>query len=402
MSVALRLPGIRAGSSLVTALVTAAMFVDAVFYALIAPLLPHYSEQLSLDQLEVGLLFAAHPAGTVSCAALAALSVRARGATLTMTLGLVSLGLATIVFGAADSLPLLAACRFVQGASAAMVWCGGLARLQGIAPPQRRGAALGLAGSAAGAGSLFGPAFAALSSVISVEATLFGLGAIALALAAALYSAGELPGERRVEDPGGAPLPGGLARAAAEMARPVGVIVVCGMVLGAVATVAPLQLANLGAGLVLIAAAFALSALGEIFVSPAAGHLSDQVGRMLPIRLGLVLAIPLLAIQGLTGSVWVMAAGVALTGGVVASMWPLATALLADESSRWNRSAANVFATSVIAFSGGLGLGSVLCGALAGSAGEGSAYAALVAVCVLSLVSLATRKAAPQHESWVS
>jgi MFS family permease len=223
------------------------MFVDAVFFALIAPLLPHYSDQLGLGQLEVGLLFAAHPFGTVACAALAARMVRGRGGALTMTAGLTGLGLATIVFGLAGSLPVLLACRFVQGASAAMVWCAGLARLEGIAPPERRVAALGLAGSAAGAGSLFGPACAAICSLISIEATLLVLGALTLALAATLYSAGELPGEREELAGGGEEAPG-RDWITAELARPVGVIVVCGTVLGAVATLAPLQLADLGAG----------------------------------------------------------------------------------------------------------------------------------------------------------
>ncbi len=401
MNVAQRLPGAFAGRRPMTLLITAAMFADAVFYALIAPLLPHYSEQLSLDHLQVGLLVGAHPAGTVACAAIAARLVRGRGAAITITLGLISLGLATIVFGVANSLPLLAACRFVQGASAAMVWCGGLARLQAIAPPERQGAALGLAGSAAGAGSLFGPALAALSVVISIQALLLTLGALTLLLAATLYSAGELPGERRFEEPGGRPSRS-LAQAAAEMARPVGVIVACGAVLGATATLAPLRLADLGAGLVLIAAAFALSALGEIFASPFAGHISDQVGRMPPMRLSLVLAIPLLAIQGATDSAWLMIVAVALTGAVIASLWPLATALLADESSRWEGSAAGVFATSVVAFSSGLAAGSVLCGALAGSAGEGAAYSALVLVCVISLASLMGAKPLPRYKSRLS
>jgi MFS family permease len=393
--------GRLSGRRSITALVTAAMFTDAVFFALIAPLLPHYSDQLGLGQLEVGLLFAAHPFGTLACAALAARLVGRRGAVLTMTLGLISLGLATIVFGLTESLAVLLVCRFVQGASAAFVWCAGLARLQGIAPPHRRGAALGLAGSAAGAGSLFGPVFAALCSLTSVAGTLLVLGALSLALAATLFAAGELPGERAAAGSGEVGAGGSWIRP--ELLRPLALTGVCGTVFGAVATLAPLRLADLGAGTVAIAAAFALSALGEIVAAPFAGHLSDRVGRVLPLRLGLALAIPLLVVQALTGSVWAMAGAVALSGAAVASMWPLATALLADESSRHNRPAAGVFAASVVAWSGGLTIGSLLCGALASSAGDGVAYAVLAAVCALALLALATAtevgKPAPHPES---
>jgi MFS family permease len=390
------------GRRSITVLVTVAMFVDAVFFALIAPLLPHYSDELGLGQIEVGLLFAAHPFGTVACAALAVSLVRRRGAALTMTIGLVSLGLATIVFGVAASLPLLAACRFVQGASAALVWCAGLARLQAAAPPHRRGAALGLAGSAAGAGSLFGPVLAALGSLTSVAATLLVLGALTLVLATALYGAGELPGEReatagREEDRVG----GGWAKP--ELMRPLALTLTCGTVFGAVATLAPLRLDDLGAGAVLIAAAFAVSALGEIVAAPFAGHLSDRFGRVPLLRVCLLLAIPLLVAQALSGTALSMGVAVALSGSVVASMWPLAMALLADESSRQNRPAAAVFAASVVAWSVGLAAGSLSGGALAESAGEGAAYSALVVACLLALLSLATApsagKTAPHPKS---
>jgi MFS family permease len=372
----------------VVALVTAAMFIDAVFFALIAPLLPHYSDQLGLSKLEVGLLFAAHPAGTLLCAPLAAVLVRRVGARTTMALGLVALGLATIVFGFAASLGLLAFCRFIQGASAALVWCAGLARLRDVAPPERRGAALGLAGSAAGAGSLFGPGFAALSVVLSTEAVLLVLGLLALGLCAALHSAGELPAEGR--DSSAEARPTSADVPLAGIARPLVVIVVCGVVFGAVATLAPLQLAHLGVGVVGVAAVFGLSALGEMVAAPLAGHFSDLVGRIPPIRLSLLVAIPLLALQAVAGSAWVLGVAVALTAAVIASLWPLGTALLADESGERSGSPAGVFAASVVAWSGGLAAGSLLCGALAEGPGEGAAYAVLVAACALALLSLAT------------
>ena len=98
-----------------------------------------------------------------------------------------------------------------------------------------------------------------------------------------------------------------------------------------------------------------------------------------------------------------MGAAVALTAATVASMWPLTTALLSDEASRQNRPAAGVFAASVVAWSGGLAIGSLLCGALAASAGNAVPYAALAAACSLALLALAsapeTEKTAPYPKS---
>lgn len=361
-------------------LVVAAMFADAVFYAVIAPLLPHYRDLLSLDHLEVAILFAAHPAGTVIAALPAARLVNSRGPAAVMTIGLVSLAAAAIVFGLASSLSLLVACRLVQGASAALVWCAGLARLQGVVPPERRGAALGLAGAAAGAGALGGPAFAALSSLIGIAATLIGLGVLGFGLAVALYLKGELPDEHYERAPGRS-----RSLLDRDIARPTAVILVCGAVLGAVSTIAPLRLSDLGAGVLLISAVFGCAALGEVLISPLAGHASDRVGRTLPMRLAFGFAVPLLIVIGFADSIPVAALAVALNGSVIAVLWPLANALLADRSTRLGRSPAEVFGVSVMSWSFGLGAGSLLCGAVAGALGNGAGVAILAVPCLLGL-----------------
>jgi MFS family permease len=181
--------------------------------------------------------------------------------------------------------------------------------------------------------------------------------------------------------------------------RPIVVIVVCGIVFGAVATLAPLRLADLGVGVGGIAAVFALAAIGETVASPLAGHFSDRVGRMPPIRLSLILVIPLLGLQAIAGSPWALGAAVALTSAVIASLWPLGTALLADESGARNRSPAGVFAASVVAWSAGLASGSLLCGLVAQGAGEGAVYGLLAAASALALLGSATSR---KSHSWLS
>jgi MFS family permease len=362
-------PSLLPGGRGVIALVTAAMFAD---------------DLLSLSHLEVALLFAVHPAGTALLALPAARLVSSHSPAATMIAGLVMLGVAAIVFGLVASYPVLIACRFAQGGSAGLVWCAGLARLQGVVALERRGAALGLAGAAAGAGSLSGPAFAALSTVIGIPVTLGLLGAGGFALALGLNVIGELPGERHA---------GATARArsffTAELMRPAGVILICGAVLGAVSTIAPLRLADLGAGVITIAGAFVLSALGEVLMAPAAGHFSDRIGRTLPIRLAFGAAVPLLFIIGFAGSIPATTVAIALNGAVIAVLWPLGTAVLSDRAERLGRPPAEVFACGVVAWSFGLGAGSLFCGALAGALGNGAGVAVLAAPCLLGLVLLA-------------
>jgi MFS family permease len=142
------------------------------------------------------------------------------------------------------------------------------------------------------------------------------------------------------------------------------------------------------AGVVLIAGAFVGSAVGEVVTSPAAGHLSDRVGRTAPIRIALVVAVPLLFVVGFAGAIPVAALAIAPIGAVVAVLWPLGTALLSDRAGRLGRSPAEVSAVSIVAWSVGLGGGSVLCGARAGAFGNGNGIAFLALPCLLGLALL--------------
>ena len=49
-------------------LVGAVVFLDTMFYAVIAPLLPQLTNQLHLSKLSAGVLTAAYPAGTLLAA----------------------------------------------------------------------------------------------------------------------------------------------------------------------------------------------------------------------------------------------------------------------------------------------------------------------------------------------
>ena len=45
-------------------LVSAVVLVDTMFFAAVAPLLPHFSDELGLSKTAAGVLTAAYPAGT--------------------------------------------------------------------------------------------------------------------------------------------------------------------------------------------------------------------------------------------------------------------------------------------------------------------------------------------------
>ena len=74
-------------------LVAAVVLVDTMFFAAVAPLLPHYSDELDLSKTGAGVLTAAYPAGTFVGALPAGWLAIRWGVKPTLMLGLAMLGL---------------------------------------------------------------------------------------------------------------------------------------------------------------------------------------------------------------------------------------------------------------------------------------------------------------------
>src|SRR5947209_16352598 len=84
-------------------IIGAVVFVDTMFYAVIAPLLPELSHELRLSKLSAGLMTASYPIGTLlGSLPGGVLAVRA-GPRLTVCTGLALLGCSTIGFGVLHS-----------------------------------------------------------------------------------------------------------------------------------------------------------------------------------------------------------------------------------------------------------------------------------------------------------
>src|SRR4029078_8824160 len=79
-------------------LVAAVVLVDTMFFAAVAPLLPHYTDELDLSKTAAGILTAAYPAGTfVGALPSGWLAIR-WGVKTTLLFGLAMLGLASLGF----------------------------------------------------------------------------------------------------------------------------------------------------------------------------------------------------------------------------------------------------------------------------------------------------------------
>src|SRR3954454_6248626 len=120
-------------------LVAAVVLVDTMFFAAVAPLLPHYSDELDLSKTGAGILTAAYPAGTFVGALPSGWLAARWGVRPTVLLGLTLLVASSIAFAFGDSIVVLDIARFAQGLGGAATWAGALAWLIGAAPRERRG-----------------------------------------------------------------------------------------------------------------------------------------------------------------------------------------------------------------------------------------------------------------------
>ncbi len=364
--------------------ISAVVFVDTMFYAVIAPLLPTLAHELHLTKLSAGVMTAAYPAGTLlGSLPGGVLSARA-GPKSTVIVGLAMLASSTIAFALLHDAAALDCARFVEGVGGAFSWAGGLAWIVAETASERRGALIGRALGAAIGGALFGPVIGTLANAIGRAAAFSVVVVFALALIAATR---RLPSGHVRSGQGLSSLMPALAGRGVLLAM--WLVTLPALVAGSLDVLAPLRLHRFGAGAAAVGATFLLAALAEGMISPAAGRLSDRRGRLLPLRLGLALAAGLLLCFSLPGSVLLLAAVVVAIGGALGGFWAPAMALLSDAAERHGLDHGLSAALMNVAWASGQILGSGAGGAIANAAGDALPMTIAAALCAATLVLVA-------------
>jgi len=365
---------------------TSVVFVESIFFAALAPLLPEFSDELGLSTWQSGVLVAMYALGGLVGGIPSALVVSRLGVRPTVLAGLGLLAVACIAFGLVDSYVALCAARFAQGLAAALIWTGSMAWLVASSPDERRGEVIGYAMSGAIAGSLVGP-------LLGGAATLVGRGPAFAAVASLCLALGiwalRLP--RPVRE---APQPLRLILQALRSRRVlVGMWLVAlpSLCLGVVFVLGPLQLDAAGWGALGVTVTFLLAAAGESAVGPGVGIWSDRRGRLAPIRVGLILAAAVLLGLAWTTDRWALAGLIVASGIAVGSFWAPATALLSEGWEAVGLSHGLGFALLNLAWAPGNFVGSVVGGGLAELAGDAAAYATIAALCVATFLAVRPR-----------
>jgi MFS family permease len=368
-------------------LVGAIILVDTMFFAAIGPLLPEYSDRLDLSKASAGVLSASYAIGALVGSLPAGWLAARWGVRPTVLTGLAVLAASSAIFGFVDSVWLLDAARFAQGAGGGALWAGGLAWLMAAAPRDRRAELMGSALGAAIGGALLGPALGSLASVAGTEATFLGVAAIAALLAVFVVGT---PAPRAGDQHD----PRGLARAAGNRLVRGGVwlIVVPSLGFGVIGVLGPLRLDDLGASAVGIGAVFLVAAAFGTVASPMAGRMADRRGTLWVARLGLTAATGLTILIPIAGAAWVLAVLIVATSPFYDTLWVPGMALISDGAEAVGLDQGFAFAIFNMAWAGAQITGSAGGATLAQATTDGVVYGIIAALCFGTLVAVSRRR----------
>jgi len=362
-------------------LASAMVFFDVAFFSAIAPLLPDYVSELGLSKAQAGVLSASYAAGTLIASLPAGLLAARVGPRRTVIGGLLLLGFSSVAFGFAQQFIVLDAARLVQGGAGALIWSGALTWLISATPADRRGSVIGTALGTAVAGALLGPALGALAAGIGTEpvfSAVLGV-AIVLAVIAARTPEPEMPESQNLRDVAETIFSRPILIATAFVAIP-------SVMFGAVDVLAPLQIADLGGGHVLIAGGFIAGAALEGVLAPITGRYSDRAGRRLPFMVGLTICAVAMAAIAIGQTMGIVMAGLMLTslgGGICFT--PALTMLSEEaESSRLHQGFAA--GLSNMAWAAGQVIGGLAGGAAASVAGNAAPSLAIIVLLLVTVL----------------
>jgi MFS family permease len=364
----------------------AVVFVDTMFYAAIAPLLPGLAHSLHLSKLSAGVMTAMYPLGTLVAALPGGVLAVRIGPKQTVYVGLTMLAASTLAFGLLNQPALLDLARFVEGVGGACSWAGGLAWIVASAAPDRRGELIGGALGAAIAGALLGPVIGTVASAIG-RGPAFSL--VVLLSLVLIIEAGRLPSVHTASGQGLRDIRRSLRQRG--VVAGIWLVALPAVAAGLMNVLGPLRLHGLGASAVAIGATFLAGAAIEAVLTPALGRLSDRRGRLLPLRFGLAGVTVLLACFTLPETAALLAVVIVATATTLGAFWAPAMAMLSDAADTAGLDQALAAALMNLAWAGGQIIGAGGGGGIAKATGDAVPMLATSGVCAVTLLALSAR-----------
>ncbi len=362
------------------ALVSSIIFVDAMLYTALTPLVPGYADEFDLSKTGAGLLVSAFGAGALVGGIPGGLAAARFGPRSAVIGGLVLLGIASLAFAVAGGVVALGIARFVQGFSSTVTWAGALAWIAGVAPKEKRGEMIGTAFGAAIAGAILGPVFGGVAETVGIRVSLTVLAVVAFAFAILALAGRSTTGEKLTAE--------GVRRAFRDIRFLGGLWLntLPALLFGILVVLAPLALDDAGWSTLGIAAVFFGAGLIEVVLNPFLGRATDRLGRLLPIRFALAGSIAVAVMLAASSEPILTAVLIGAAGISFGSLYTPGMALTSHRAESAGLAQGLAFGVMNTAWAVGALIGPSLGGALAESQGDPAPYLVGAALCALTLV----------------
>lgn len=370
-------------------LVSSIIFVDAMLFTALTPLVPGYAEEFDLSKTGAGLLVGSFGAGALLGGVPGGLLAARLGPKIAVVGGLVVLAVASFAFAAADSAWALGGARFLQGFSSTTTWAGALAWVVVAAPRARRGEIVGTAFGAAVFGAVIGPMFGGVAEIVGIRASFAAVGVVSLGFAVLAATSGAAAAEARG--------PGGLGRALRDPRFLGGLWLntLPALLFGMLAVLVPLALDEGDWPTLAIATVFFVAGLVEVVINPLLGRLTDRRGRLLPVRAALAGSVVAATGLALASDPFLLAGLVVLAAIAFGGFYTPGMALTSHRAETAGLAQGLAFGVMNSAWALGNMTGPVLGGALASGVGDAAPYALGAGLCAATL--LATLHVAPRR-----
>ena len=377
----------RRGVRRLLVLVSTIVFVDAMLFGALSPLIPGYADEFALSKVGAGLLVAAFGAGALLGGVPGGLGAARFGPKRAVVAGLALLAVASFGFAAAEGPWALGVARFVQGFSSTVTWAGALAWLTVATARDQRGQMIGTAFGAAVFGAILGPMFGAVADAVSVRGSFAVVGVLAASLAAWAAARPAAPSEEQAD---------GAVRRAFRDGGFVGGLwlnTLPAFLFGIIAVLVPLRLDVGGFAPLAIGAVFLVAGLLETVANPLLGRFSDRRGRLLPIRVALAASVCVAIAFAIARDPYAVSLLAVLGALAFGAFYPPGMALVSDRAEAAGLSQAIGFGIMNTAWALGNMSGPALAGSIAEATGDAVPYLVGATLCALTLAATARLRA---------